>query len=74
MTTTSDRLKNLRMERGYSKTDVAKAAGVTRRAVYGWESDTMTPTTASIIQLAHLFEVSTDYLLGLTDTKNKTEE
>lgn len=74
MSTTSYRLKNLRMAQGYTKTDVAKAVGVTRRAVYGWESDTMTPTTANIIQLAQLFEMSTDYLLGLTDSKNKTEE
>ena len=68
MSTTSYRLKNLRMAQGYTKTDVAKAAGVTRRTVYGWESDTMTPTTANIIQLAKLFHVSADYLLGLTDS------
>ena len=68
MNVTSYRLKNLRMAQGYTKTDVAKAVGATRRAVYGWESDTMTPTTANIIQLAHLFDVSTDYLLGLTDS------
>ena len=73
MSITSYRLKTLRTERGYSKTDVARETGVTRRAVYGWESDTMTPTAANIIQLAHLFDVSTDYLLGMTDTKNNTE-
>ena len=69
MSITSYRLKNLRMAQGYTKQDIARAVGVSRRAVYGWESDTMTPTTASIVQLAHLFEVSTDYLLGLTDSK-----
>ena len=73
MSVTSDRLKSLRLARGYTKTDVAKAVKATRRAVYGWESDTMTPTTANIIRLAQLFEASADYLLGLTDTQKQTE-
>lgn len=68
MSITSYRLNQLRTKQGYTKTAVAAATGVTRRAVYGWESDTMTPTTANIVQLAKLFHVSTDYLLGLTDS------
>lgn len=73
MSTISYRLHQLRTERGYTKTAIAEATGVTRRAVYAWESGMMTPATANIIQLARLFDVSTDYLLGLTDTKNNTE-
>ena len=73
MSIPSNRIKSLRLARGYTKTDVAKAVGATRRAVYGWESDTMTPAIASIVRLAQLFGVSTDYLLGLTDAQSRTE-
>ena len=48
----SCRLKALRLERGYSKTAGAMAIGVSRRAVYGWESDTMAPTIVNVVQLA----------------------
>ena len=73
MSLLSCRLKALREEQGYSKTAVAMAVGVTRRAVYGWESGTMTPTIESIIQLAKFYQVSTDYLLGLTNERRPTQ-
>ena len=39
---------------------------VTRRAVYAWEHDNC-PEIPHLIQLAQFYQVSTDYLLGLTE-------
>ncbi len=63
----SSRLLQLRLSRGYSKTAVAKAVGVSRRTVYAWEATGKEPTVTNIIQLAQFYQVTTDYLLGLTD-------
>ena len=61
----SSRLQQLRLSRGCSKTALAKAVGVSRRTVYAWEHDKC-PEIPHLIQLAQFYQVSTDYLLGLT--------
>lgn len=58
----------LRMRDGYTKTDIAKAVGVSRRTVYAWEAGAKEPSADNIVQLARLFQVSTDYLLGMEGT------
>lgn len=68
MNVTSDRLKKLRMSQGYTKSDIAREVGVTRRAVYAWEETDKLPEISRIIRLAQFYQVSVDYLLGLTDT------
>ena len=67
MNITSDRLKKLRMAQGYTKSDIAREIGVTRRAVYAWEHDKY-PEIPHLIHLAQFYQVSVDYLLGLADT------
>ena len=62
----SSRLQQLRLSRGCSKTALAKAVGVSRRTVYAWEHDKC-PEIPHLIQLAQFYQVSTDYLLGLTE-------
>ena len=51
---------------GYTQTKLARTMGVTRRAVYAWEHDKC-PESPHLIQLAQFYQVSTDYLLGLTE-------
>ena len=63
--TIGERIKVLREQNNLSQADLGRLIGVTRAAVYAWESDTNTPTAASIQLLARIFHVSTDYLLGL---------
>ena len=62
MTIISERLQYLRLTNGYTQTELARTMGVTRRAVYAWEHD-----KCPEIQLAQFYQVSTDYLLGLTE-------
>ena len=66
MTIISERLQYLRLTNGYTQTDLARTMGVTRRAVYAWEHDKC-PEIPRLIQLAQFYQVSTDYLLGLTE-------
>ena len=57
----------MRKERNLSQNALAKELNVTRKTVGDWESSRCLPNFDSIIALAHAFDVSTDYILGLTD-------
>ena len=66
MTMMSGRLQRLGLTHGYAQTELARTMGVSRRAVYAWEHDKC-PEIPHLIQLAQFYQVSTDYLLGLTE-------
>lgn len=59
----ADRIKALREERGYTQVTLAKQLGITRSSVNAWEQGISIPSTQYIVELAHIFKVSTDYLL-----------
>ncbi|MBE6783645.1 MAG: helix-turn-helix transcriptional regulator [Ruminococcaceae bacterium] len=65
----SDMIKNLRENAGFSQSQLAKKLDVTRSSVNAWEMGLSTPTTHYIVELAKLFHVSTDYILGLDKTR-----
>ena len=53
-----------------SQAEVARRLQVTRSSVNAWEMGLNVPTTQYIIELSKVFNVSTDYILGLdTDLK-----
>ena len=60
-----ERIKKLREKQGYTQTELAKMLGVTRSCVNAWEMGISVPSTQSLVQLAQIFDISTDYLLGL---------
>jgi len=60
----ADRIKALRENKGMTQAALAKQLGVTRSGVNAWEMGLTVPSTRSIVELARLFSVSTDYLLG----------
>lgn len=60
----ADRIKALRENRGLTQTDLAKYLGITRSSVNAWEQGISVPSTQYIVELANLFKISTDYLLG----------
>lgn len=62
---TSDKIKDLRQARGWTQADLARRLGVTRNGVNSWEQGLSMPSPASLVDLARLFSVSTDYLLGV---------
>lgn len=65
--TIGERLKALRKERGYSQEDVAKMLGIGRTTYLKYESGENKPSR-KLKELASLFGVTTDYLLGRDDT------
>ncbi|MFB4213405.1 helix-turn-helix domain-containing protein [Shouchella sp. JSM 1781072] len=62
-----DRLRKLRKEKGLTIQEVADKLGVTYSAVQGYEVERKTPSINNLEQLSILFNVSSDYLLGLSD-------
>ena len=64
---TAERIKILREQAGMSQEKLAKRLGITRSSVNAWEMGISTPSTQYIAELAGLFRVSADSLLGLSE-------
>ncbi len=62
-----ERLKFLREEKGLTQKEVAEAIGFAQSAVTFWENGKRIPNAIAVIALAKFFDVSADYLLGLTE-------
>lgn len=62
-----ERLKQLRLERNESQATVAKAINCSQSMIARWEKSECEPTETSIVNTAKYFDVSADYLLGLSD-------
>ena len=63
----SERLMELRKEKGLSQATVAKYLGVSLVFVCYWETNKSDPTASNIAKVARYFNVTSDYLLGLSD-------
>lgn len=61
------RLKELRNEKGLTQKEVAAALGIHNVTYLHYEKDEREPPLKILAEMANFFEVSTDYLLGLTD-------
>lgn len=48
-----------------TQAELARRLDITRSSVNGWEMGLVLPSTALLVELAKIFHVSTDYLLGL---------
>ena len=59
----ADKIMNLRKKNGWSQEDLAGMLGVSRQSVSKWESAQSMPDLNRILQMAELFDVSTDFLL-----------
>lgn len=64
----ADRIKFLREKNSLTQASLAKKLNVTRSSVNAWEMGISVPSTALIVDIAKLFHVSTDYLLGIKAT------
>lgn len=62
-----ERLKDLRMERNLTQTQLAKATGLSQTGIGKWELGQRTPNIDVLILCAKFFQVSADYLCGLED-------
>ena len=62
-----ERIKDLRKAEGMTQDVLAKRMGMSRASLANIESGRQEIGTAEIVVLARIFEVSSDYLLGLSD-------
>ena len=62
---TADRIKALREARGWTQAELARRMNMTRNGLNSWEQGLSMPSPPSLVDLARLFSVSTDYLLGV---------
>ena len=67
--TISNIIKELRNEKHMSQKMLAEQIGVSQKAIDFWEKGINEPKASYIIRLAKCFNVSADYLLGLTEFK-----
>ncbi len=65
----SSRLSSLRKERGLTQADCAKANQMQRSTYSGYESEGKEPSYESLCVLAEYFGVTTDYLLGVSNSR-----
>ena len=61
----ADRIKTLREVHGWTQAELARRLNMTLNGVHSWEQGLSMPSSSLLVELAKLFSVSTDYLLGL---------
>lgn len=66
----ADRIKFLRESNDMTQSELAKQLGITRSSVNAWEQGISVPSTQYVVELARLFNVSVDYLLGVDASAN----
>ena len=70
----AERIKELREEKAWTQTELANILGVTRSCVNAWEMGISVPSTQYVVELASLFHISTDFLLGVEATASVSVE
>ena len=65
MRKTAERIKALREARGWTQAELARRMSITRNGVNSWEQGLSMPSPTCLVDLAKVFSVSTDYLLGV---------
>ena len=66
----SKRIKLLRKEKNLTQDALAKKIGCSRKAIIRYEKNQSLIETYTLIKYALFFDVSADYLLGLSEEKN----
>ncbi|CAM3115104.1 helix-turn-helix domain-containing protein [Lactococcus hircilactis] len=64
-----DKLRTLRLEKKMTQQDLAARMGLVSASISSYEKSRKYPSVEILIQLCQIFDVSADYLLGLSDDK-----
>ncbi|MCM1261041.1 MAG: helix-turn-helix domain-containing protein [Anaeroplasma bactoclasticum] len=64
------RIRDLREDHDLSKKELANQLGISERTLSRYEAGTSEPTIGVIIQLALMFNISADYICGITEEMN----
>ena len=63
----NERLKQLRQQEGLTQRELAKSIEVGRTTISEYESGKIVPKQEGLLKLANYFNVSVDYLTGVSD-------
>lgn len=74
MTPFPEKLKSLRNRKGITQQELANNVEVSRTAIAGYESLGKEPSFEVLSKIANFFNVSVDYLLGLSDYENPSNK
>ena len=61
----AERIKSLRMQAGMTQAELARYLSLSRSSINSWEMGFSVPSATYIVELAKMFSVSADYLLGI---------
>lgn len=62
-----ERLAEMRKDHGDTQAGLAERLGVSLPTVRAWEQEKSSPSHETLVAICRLYDVSSDYLLGLTD-------
>lgn len=69
----AERLQEMRLQRGLTQKEVAEHLSMSERSYQHYEGGTRRPNYEGLAALAVYLDVTTDYLLGLSDTPQPTQ-
>lgn len=69
-----DRLIQVRKEHGYTREALAQSLGISKYTLRNYELEATEPGHSFLIQISDIFDVSIDYLLGITNEKERTAQ
>lgn len=69
--TLGTRLKKLRIEKNLQQGELADILKVHKGSISNWETDRRFPDKEILYSLCEFFQVSSDYLLGFSNTRNR---
>ena len=65
----SNNIKLERVRKGDSREKLAMKIGCSPSSLYDWEHGIRPPSSSVIVRMSEYFGCSTDYLLGLSETR-----
>lgn len=68
------RIRELRKNKKMTQTDLANLIHVSQQTITKWENNSTEPSGSAIKAIANIFNVSSDYLLGIDEHENSVQE
>ncbi|OGO88698.1 MAG: hypothetical protein A2Y24_06520 [Clostridiales bacterium GWE2_32_10] len=66
-----ERIKKLRINKNLNQEQLAEKLFMKKNYISRYENERVTPPIETIIKLAEIFNVSTDYLLGVSEIRSR---
>jgi len=70
----SDRLRQLRKENNLTQEALAVKINANVRTIRHYEAGTSAPSMASLAKISEFFQVNTDYLMGLSEFRGRSDD